>query len=138
MTKNLGDGLLVAMVIFAIVLIVLAFVGFEKGGYLIEHPATGEIVDVSTPFDDPYNKSTVLMLVAFFIASVIGFTTRKIPSVSIGANVLLFALCLIEASRGLFGFVDFPFTLCSAIALAASIVYTVCFYLEKAELQSKG
>ena len=133
MTKNLGDGLLVAMVIFAIVLIVIAFVGFEKGGYLIEHPATGEIVDVSTPFDDPYNKSTVLMLVAFLIASVIGFATRKIPSISIGANIILFALCLIEASRGLFGFVDFPFTLCSAIALAASIVYAVCFYLEKAE-----
>ena len=133
MTKNLGDGLLVIMVIFAAVLIALAFVGFEEGGYLIEHPATGEIVDVSTPFDDPYNKSTVLMLVAFFVAAVIGFATRRVPTVSVGANILLFALCLIEASRGLFGFIDFPFTLCSAIALAASIVYTVCFYLERTE-----
>ena len=133
MTKNLGDGLLVAMVLFAAVLIALAFVGFEEGGYLIEHPATGEIVDVSAPLDDPYNKSTVLMLIAFLIASAIGLSTRRVPTVSVGANVLLFALCLIEAARGLFGFVDFPFTLCSAIALAASIVYTVCFYLERAE-----
>lgn len=133
MTKNLGDGLLVAMVIFAIVMLAVAFVTFEEGGYLIEHPSTLEIVDVEKPLDDPYNQSTVRMLVGFFIAAILGFATRRRPYVSLTANALLFALCLCEAASGLFGYVDFPFTLVSAIALAASIVYTCCFYLERAE-----
>ena len=137
MVKNLGDGLLVVMVIFAIVLLAVAFVGFEEGGYYIEHPTTEELVDVVKPLDDPFNQSTVRMLVGFLLAAIVGFSTRKLPYVSLAANALLFGMCLGEAASGLFGYVDFPFTLVASIALAASIVYTVCFYLEKREENGK-
>ena len=133
MTKNLGDGLLIVGIIFAIVLLALAFIGFEKDGYYIEHPRTEELVDVETLLDDPYNASTFRMLVGFFIAAVLGFTTRRRPYISLSASALLFLMCLGEAASGLFGYVDFPFTLAAAISLAANITYTVCFYLEKAE-----
>ena len=137
MTKNLGDGLLVAMVIFAIILIVIAFLGFEEGGYYIEHPTTEELVDVVHLFDDPYNQSTLRILIGFLTAAILGFTTRRRPYISLVASVLLFCLCLCEAASGLFGYVDFPFTLVAAISLAANVVYTVCFYLEKAEEKRK-
>ena len=136
MTKNLGDGLLIAMVIFAVVLLVLAYFGFDEGGYYIEHPTTGELVGVSTLLDDPYNQSTLRMLIGFLTAAILGFSTRRRPYVSLTASALLFATCLIEAASGLFGYVDFPFTLVAAISLAANAVYAVCFYLEKAETKA--
>ena len=136
MAKNLGDALLVVGVIFAIVLLAIAFVGFEEGGYYIEHPKTGELVDVNILIDDPYNQSTVRMLIGFLASAILGFSTRRRPYISLTANAMLFGMCLGEAASGFFGYIDFPFTLVAAIALAASIVYTVCFCLEKREEKS--
>ena len=133
MTKNLGDGLLIVGVIFAIVLLAIAFVGFEEGGYYIEHPKTEALVDVVELFDDPYNQSTLRVLIGFLAAAILGFTTRRRPYISLLASLLLLGMCLGEAASGLFGYVDFPFTLVSAISIAANVTYTACFYLEKAE-----
>ena len=133
MTKNLGDGFLVAMIIFAIVLLVIAFVGFEDGGYYIEHPTTGELVDVEWLFDDPFNQSTLRVLFGFLVSAILGFSTRRRPYVSLAVSVVLLALCLFEAASGFFGYVDFPFTLVAVISLCANVTYTVCFYLEKTE-----
>ena len=133
MTKNLGDAMLIVGIAFAIVLLVIAFIGFGEGGYYIEHPRTGELVDVETLLDDPFNMSTARVLVGFFIAAILGFSTRRRPYISLSASALLFVMWLGEAASGLFGYVDFPFTLAAVISLSANVVYTVCFYLEKRE-----
>ena len=132
LSKNLTDAFMIIMALIAVITLVAEFVGFEED-YLIDHPYTGEEIEVMSFLDDPYNKNYVLFAVAFGLAALLGFATRRCPEVGLVANVAVTAIVLISYDRRYIDQMDFMYILFAVFGLAGAIVYTVCYRLEKKE-----
>ena len=132
LSKNLTDAFMIIMALIAVITLVAEFVGFE-GDYLVDHPYTGEELEVMNFLDDPYNKNYVLFAVAFGLAALIGFATRRCPEVGLVANVAVTAIVLISYDRRYIDQMDFMYILFAVFGLAGAIVYTVCYRLERKE-----
>ena len=120
------------LTLIAVITLVAEFVGFEED-YLTDHPYTGEEIEVMSFLDDPYNKNYVLFAVAFGLAALLGFATRRCPEVGLVANVAVTAIVLISYDRRYIDQMDFMYILFAVFGLAGAIVYTVCYRLEKKE-----
>ena len=132
LSKNLTDAFMLIMALIAVVTLVGEFVDFEEE-YLVDHPYTGEEIQVVSFLDDPYNQNYLLLAAAFGITALLGFATRKCPEVGLFFNVAVTSIVLISYDRRFIGQMEFMYILFAFFGLAGAIVYTVCYRLEKKE-----
>ena len=131
LSKNLTDAFMLIMALIAVITLVGEFVGFDGEGYLIDHPYTGEEIEVVGFLDDPYNKNYVLLAAAFGFAALLGFCTRRCPEVGLVSNVAVTAITLIGYDRRLIDQMEFMYIFFAVFGLAGAIVYTICYRIEK-------
>lgn len=131
--KNITDSFLIIALAAALIFLAVSFVGFEKEGYVIEHPRTEKEIEVKGFLDDPYNTVYILMAAGFLVSAVVGFSGRKRPLGSLLWSIFWMAVVLFEYGSGLLGQIDYTYILCGGIGLIGNIVFYACCTLEKGQ-----
>lgn len=127
--KNLTDGLLIFVAILALIGVIVKFVGFEAE-YTMKHPSTEEEITVSKAFDDPYAEAYLTLFIAFSLAAIIGFASRKSGIIGIIASVCLFIIAMYLYFNRVIEENGFVYIAMSAASIAGSIIYTYYYYTE--------
>ena len=129
-SKNLTDGLLLAMAVLALIGLIVQFTSFD-GAYTTIHPVTEEEINVESFIDDPVSDAYLKLFIAFLISAIIGFGARKSPVAGILASVCTIVISMNYFASGLIGEFTFIYVPMAVLGLAGNIVYAYFWSEEK-------